>query len=305
MIHEITFRFKKDITLKGEVPLQLVSIASGSSYFTAERGYWNTLCAETPRQILQERMGTHYSGEIRNEGFLTVLSKNSDRRIVLMPSSRDLQPVFAAEKNGTVVLGLGKDGQQIRKGQKISIVLAVAAVTSEKNDAEFCRQLADSVFHAPKWKMIRGKLESRTGFSAVQAENGDAEWIMQPAFQICDLPFVVSGIQNNGAAAYCERNKDIKFIFAPVFQDKMYFQHSAESNTRLWAGNIFLASNPALKLTLVMDGQSPEKKPYLEIHNPTDRTCNAEIHSPAGTPVFGGKRFSISIPAGSSVRRGF
>ena len=222
-----------------------------------------------------------------------------------MPSSRDLQPVFSAEENGIVVLGLGKDGQQIRKGQKISVVLAVAAVTAEKNDAEFCRRLADSVFHAPKWKMIRGKLESRTGFSAVQAENGEAEWTMQPAFQICDLPFVVSGIQNNGAAAYCERNKDNKFVFAPVFLDKMYFQYPAEANTRLWAGNVFLASDPALKLTLVMDGQSPKKKPYLEIHNPTDYLCKAEIHSPAGTPVFGGTRFRVSIPAGSSVRHGF
>ena len=305
MLHEITFHFKKDITLNGKVPLQLVSIAPGSSYFSAERGYWNTLCAETPGQVIQEPMGTHYSGEIRNEGFLTVLSEISDRRIVLMPSSKDLQPVFSAEKNGTVVLGLGKDGQKIRKGQKISVILAVAAVTAEKNDAAFCRRLADSVFHAPKWKMIRGKLEIRTGFTAVQAENGEAEWIMQPVFQICDLPFVVSGIQNNGAAAYCERNKDNKFVFAPVFQDKMYFQHPADANTRLWAGNVFLASNPALKLTLVIDGQSPKKRPFLEIHNPADRPCKAEIYSPAGTPVFGGTRFSVSIPSGSSVRHCF
>jgi hypothetical protein len=69
----------------------------------------------------------------------------------------------------------------------------------------------------------------------------------------------------------------------------------------VWAGNVFLCENKAVKLTLVCDGMAAGRGPCLEVHNPADQAFHAAIVSPPHTPLFGGMRLTASVPAKASV----
>jgi len=56
-----------------------------------------------------------------------------------------------------------------------------------------------------------------------------------------------------------------------------------------------------VKLTLVVDGQSPGKRPLVEVHNPTAKTIASEIYSPPHTPLWGGLRTAVTLPPGQSA----
>ena len=45
-----------------------------------------------------------------------------------------------------------------------------------------------------------------------------------------------------------------------------------------------------------------EKGLSLDIHNPTGKTLKVKIYSPKNTPVFGGKSFSVTVPAGDNIK---
>ena len=62
------------------------------------------------------------------------------------------------------------------------------------------------------------------------------------------------------------------------------------------------AGDKRLKLTLVHLGQATGKKPFLEVHNPTDAPIRPLITSPPPTPTFGGFRRPVEVPAGDSIR---
>ena len=79
----------------------------------------------------------------------------------------------------------------------------------------------------------------------------------------------------------------------------MYFQMPLEKASSFWAGNLFTASDATLKLTPVLYGT---EKAFLEVHNPADHEIHAIVCSPEHAPVYGGKQFSVTVPAGQSVR---
>ena len=60
-----------------------------------------------------------------------------------------------------------------------------------------------------------------------------------------------------------------------------------------------MASDADLKLTPVLYGTGIA---FLEINNPSDHEILAEITSPRHAPVYGGKRFTVSIPGGTLRR---
>ena len=70
----------------------------------------------------------------------------------------------------------------------------------------------------------------------------------------------------------------------------------------MWVGNVFAAQDKRLRLTLVRLGQAPGKKPFLEVHNPTDAPIRTVVSSPPHAPVFGGFRREVTVPSGSSIR---
>lgn len=75
-----------------------------------------------------------------------------------------------------------------------------------------------------------------------------------------------------------------------------------ERSSEVWLGNVFIASDPAVRMTLVpkMAGL-PEG--FLEVHNPTDQALKVKVMSPAGTPNYGGVTFELELPVGTSVNK--
>lgn len=301
MIHNIKFRFKKDVTLKGDVPVRLATVNPGSIFFRAKWGYNNTIVAETPEKMLVLPVGKYTKGNLKNGGFVTVLSQKSQRRVLLLPYSNDSEVCFYVNPSGEFAAGIGKHGQKVKKGDTMSVTLIVAAQTNSAANAAECQKLASALINGPELAVKIGKTEKMTGFSKIAAKDGEVEFSLNPVYSICDAPFVISGIADNGCSAYYEKDKG--FIFAPVLKNEMYFQTAADKQQKIWAGNIFLASNPDLKLTMIIDGQKKGKAPYMKIHNPTEKEIKAKVWSPANTPVFGGKSFNITIPALSSVKQ--
>ena len=94
--------------------------------------------------------------------------------------------------------------------------------------------------------------------------------------------------------------------FKPIaFDDVDGFAYAAapmEKNNTLWIGNVFTASNPELRMTLVPSMKNLENS-YLEVHNPTNYMLKVKISSPGGTPLYGGECYELEIPAGSSTQQ--
>lgn len=299
MYHRIFLKFKKDVVLKGDMPIHLVSMTSGSDYYSKERGFWDRLVVETPSGIEESSTGTAKAGELKNGGFATVLSTNSTRRILIVPQSVSLSPKFRLAANGTLAVGFGKAGQKFKAGDEVSFFLAVCTCVGTPDTAAYCRKIADRLSDpAAKAAMKRGNQIFTPGFIAFHAENGEVAAEL-PAFpMICDWPFFIRGVEDNGTAAYYDHAKGV-FTFVPVHDRTMYFQMSMEKAASFWGGNLFLSSDRDLKLTPVLYGTADA---FLEVHNPTGHEIRAEITSPELAPVYGGKRFSVSVPGGTSCR---
>ena len=149
--------------------------------------------------------------------------------------------------------------------------------------------------------MEAGANIDKTFFFTAQAEDGEAAFDLGPQKLIIDLPIRVKGVADNGAAAVYSSQRP---WFRPVaVHDKTaYFQEDISAASEIWAGNVFLCDRPEVKMTLVVDGQAEGKKPFLEVHNPTDQPLTVTLRSPAHAPLFGGIEQRVALPAGDSVR---
>ena len=299
MYHRITLVFRKDVTLKGEIPIRLMSMNSMSEYYTKQRGFWDRFAAETTKGLEESAVGTARNGTLKNGGFATVLSTNSTRRVVVLTSSESMPPEYSLDANGTLHLGFGKDGQKIRKGDEVTFFLAVCCCVGTPNTAASCQALAAQLMQPPKALLKTGKQLTASGFLAFEADKGEVAAELPQAPMICDWPFTVKGIADNGTAAYYDANGRRKFTFAPVHNQTMYFQMPLEKTASFWAGNLFTASDAMLKLTPVLYGT---EKAFLEVHNPADHKISAMVRSPEHAPMYGGQQFSVTVPPGQSIR---
>ena len=118
---------------------------------------------------------------------------------------------------------------------------------------------------------------------------------------VVDRPIRVEGIEDNGVAAVWAEPDHDYFRFVGVAEGSAWFQENTYGNPDIWAGNVFICDNKNVKMTLIVDGQSPGQGPRLEVHNPTDAEVHATITSPPHTPLFGGMKLSADVPAGASV----
>jgi len=277
--------------LTGSIPVRVTEVDPGPAYYRAENGYCNRVAANTVTGLLDAGIGA-YSGILQQGGYLTVFSRESTRRVVLLAAADKADPVFQVDASGRMALGFGREGQRFRAGDILELRVVIGNLTSEPDDLASlerfaqCFRLADGD-GIETWEAVDGSV-------LLSADAGD--WV-------CDKPFRIRNVQDNGSAAYYESTGSKRFIFAPVEDGMMYFQSRVDAGGKIWAGNIFLASHPALKMTLVWDGQAPESQPWLEIHNPTQEAVRTKLHSPAGTPHFGGLSFALEVPAGASIRQ--
>jgi len=312
--HEGQIRFKKDLTLRGAVPVPLVVMdgPGGAPYrqfdhlFVTDRDRGTLGIALTPQD--KEH---HIAGRIAPGGYLAAMPTDVGYYAVLTSSESD----FAYDsqdwdksvaKFGRIEIGVGRDGQKVKAGEVLSYRFMVATL----NDRRVSNELLEDMRRAYNLDGGRsgypvsvkvGKLLDAQFFLTLEAEGGEAVLDLGPREMICDLPIRVRGIEDNGCAAvFSSRNSFHRFI--SVADGAAWLQEPTEQAASLWIGNVFAASDKRLKLTLVVHGQAPGKKPFLEVHNPTDEAVKATIASPPHCPIFGGVRREVEIPAGSSLQ---
>jgi hypothetical protein len=207
---------------------------------------------------------------------------------------------------GRIFIGLGRDGQEVKAGD----VLRYRFMLATLNDQRVSNELLEDMRRAYNLDGGRGgypihvrhgKLVDAEFFLSLQADAGEVLLDVGPRQMICDLPIRVRGIEDNGCAAvHASHNPFHRFI--AVAEGTAWLQVRIDERTTLWIGNVFLADNKDLKLTLVHLGQAPGKPPFLEVHNPTDAEVRASIISPQHAPVFGGFQRAVTVPPGSSIR---
>jgi len=312
--HEGEVRFKKDVTLRSSVPIPLVDMdgKGGAPYrqfdhlFVTDRDRGTLAIALRPQDKVHR-----IAGRIAPGGYIAAMPTDVGYFAVLTSSDSDF--VYDSQewdksvaKFGRIFIGIGHDGQKVKAGD----VLPYRFMLATLNDQRVSNELLEDMRRA--WNLDggrdgyplavkHGKLVDAEFFLTLEADGGEAVVEVGPREMICDLPIRVRGIEDNGCAAvWSSRSRFFRFI--AVADGAAWLQEPIERKATLWIGNVFAAADPRLDLTLVHLGQAPGKKPFLEIHNPTDEPTRTTIASPPHAPLFGGFRRTVEVPPGDSIR---
>lgn len=312
--HEGRIRFRKDATLRGTVPIPLVDMdgPGGAAY----RQFDHLFVTDRDRGTLgvglrPEDKVYRLSGRLARGGYIAAMPTDVGYFAFLADSKSDF--AYDAQewdktvaKFGRIFIGLGHDGQKVRAGEVLSYRFGVATL----NDRRVSNALLEDLRRA--WNLdgrrggypvtVRcGRLVDAEFFLTLQADGREVAVDLGPREMICDLAIRVRGLADNGCAAvFSSRNPFFRFI--AVAGETAYLQEPTEKRAALWIGNVFTAADPRVKLTLVQLGQAPGKAPFLEVHNPAAEAIRTVISSPPHTPLFGGFRREVAVPAGSSIR---
>ena len=312
--HEGEIRFKKDLTLKGSVPVPLLKTQGpGGAKFgiydhfyatDRERGLIDVKLKPDQKDTLSQ------SGKVRPGGYVATLNTDLGYYAFLAPSGSDFSYSTSGNRNapdlvGPTIIGLGEDGQQVKAGTVWKYRFAIATVADNAKDNKLLEQMVqtynlDGDQNGYPHQVTTGKLEDAEFFFTVAATGNEAAFSLGPRATIADLPFRVRGVEDNGCAAVYVQGRDY-FHFIPVWQGAAYFQEPIAPAEQMWVGNPFVCENKDVKLTLVVDGQAPGQPPLLEIHNPTDKALQTRVFSPPHTPRFGGMEATLNLPVGGSV----
>ncbi len=310
--HEGEIRFTRDVTLRGKVPLPLVRMSCPTDL---EKGWGTTIIVDegdgrTRVALVRDAENpVRLSGPLRPGGYLTQMPSLVGYLGFLVPPGFEYSYDVAASGNsqnpGFTQIGLGYDGQEVKAGtvMRYKFAMGTFAVPQTGNDV-----LEDTVAALNMngtqtgypFTMQVGEFVDSTFFFTTKAVGNEAAFALGKRDLIVDLPLRVEGLADNGCAAVYTKQRPW-FRFVPVVGGTAYFQESTQADNELWVGNPFVCDNPAVRLTLVVDGQAEGKRPRLEVHNPTDQPIMATLTSPPHTPLFGGAQGQVTIPAGNSL----
>lgn len=304
--HEGQIRFKKDVTLTGNVPISLLYMDIPTDL---EKNWGHSV-------VLSEADGTTHvgmlsgkdqilrrTGRLRPGGYAAYMPSLVGQLAFYAPQGSDF--CYSYTFPGRLYFGLGRDGQEIKAGTVIPYRFAIATIATEQQGNGLLEHYLKAFNFAGGTsgytvQMKTGTLTDATFFFTASAINGEAAFTLGPQKLLIDLPIRVSGLQDNGCTAVYT-NRRPWFRPVPVCQGTAIFQENIDTANDLWVGNVFLCDNPALKLTLIADGQAEGNKPRLEIHNPTEVPVNTVVRSPANTPQFGGIEKEVTVPAGDTL----
>jgi len=312
--HEGAFRFKEDLTLQGDVPMPLMFISAPCD---PERQVGQLVIAQNPgchtRVIYhtdRDNGDFHLAERIRAGGFITAQRTPTGYAAVLVPEGQDFGYEIHSPHRHRIYIGPGRDGQAFKKGDVLRYRYAVATLSDihggPEPGTEAVQHLADALnmdggTDGYPIEMKAGTLEDAVFFFTAKAEENEALFTLGPQDMIIDHPIRVRGLVDNGCAAVYSTKKPW-FRFVPVLEGTAIFQEPIETRNEMWVGNLYVADHPAIRLTVVVDGQeSEDAPPFMEVHNPTEAAIEATLHSPEHTPVFGGDRVTVRVPAGASV----
>jgi len=299
--HEGSVRFKKNVTLAGDVPIPLVrltcpidtKVAAGQKLMVVDTALGKrTVASGTVR------------GRIRPGGYAGIGPSGVGYHGVLVPPGMDL--AYESQAPGRLTVGMGADGQKVKAGTVMTFRYVVGTFVRPKP----LHQTLEHTVKAMNFgggtdgypvKLEAGEIVDATFFLTLDAEKGEVVGTLGPQDLMLDLPMRVRGLEDNGCAAvYSSRRPWFRFL--GVVEGTAHFQESISEANRLWVGNIFVADEKALKMTVVVDGQAPGKPPFVEVHNPTRKDIVTTLRSPAHTPTFGGMSTTVTVPAGDSIR---
>jgi len=314
--HEGRFRFKKDVTLSGRVPLPLLVMdgPGGAPVRMFDHLFVTDRKRGTLAIGLQPSDKVHnLSGRLRPGGYLAAMPTPVGYYAFLSSSvgdfayhSQDRDRKLA--KFGWIWIGLGREGQRVKAGTEIPYKYMIATLNDRRVSNELLEDMSRTYnlgggSDGYPLAVKQGELVDAEFFLTLKAKDHEAVVDIGPKEMICDLPLRVRGIQDNGCAAVYSKAASF-FRFIAVADGVAYCQEPIEKTTTLWIGNVFVAADQRVKLTLVRHGQAPGKLAFLEVHNPTREPIRTAIQSPAHAPIFGGFRRSVMVPAGDSVRLG-
>ena len=205
--------------------------------------------------------------------------------------------------SGRLMYGPLMPGKSYKKGDVVRYAYITGTFSDKARDEKRIAQAAGILRDKTYPNTLKkGTLNKNGFFYDVTAKDHQAEFTLHKAGLGIDLPIRIRGLEDNGcAAAYTSQRPWFRFVGFDTKEKFAYLQEPIDQKNDIWVGNVFLASDKNLKLTLVVDGQDKKKGPFLEIHNPTDILIETRIWSPEGTPVFGGKSFTVKVPAKDSV----
>ena len=315
-LHELTFRFKQDVTLEGAIPISLLGVeliawpnigmADTFAASDKDKGEVRMQMALGERPAGQGVIprGGYITGYPTDAGAFAVMPVSGDMTYSLVPRGEDGETLRWA-----FMVGGGEAGREVRAGEEITFsYLAITLPAKVEPSPETFTAIAAGFGLGGEEYAVEpevGSVVSREVFLHLQAENGEFAGRIGPQEMFINRPLRVSGlVDNNTAAVYVHEGlpRQQRFRFVPVVDGDALAQQETDGGVRLWVGNVFLADHPALRLTLVMDGLQADEQPFLEVHNPTGETVQSRLRSPANTPHFGGWIHDTVIPAGSSIR---
>ncbi len=310
--HEGEIRFKRDVVLQGAVPIPLVQMRCPVDIARQ----WGTTLLATDTQGTRVAMQRDakkpqgLTGRLRPGGYLAMMPTLLGYEAFLAPEGSDFAyeagMVWEGSMGGRAIIGLGHEGQEIKAGTVLKYRFAFG---------EFADPVAGNIMLEDTVRAFNlgggqagypiqmkvGEIADAVYFFTARAQGQEALFTLGPRATMLDLPVRVRGLQDNGCAALYSTKRPW-FRFISVVGDTAYFQEPIEQANEMWVGNVFLADNPVVKLTLVVEGQAPGAQPFLEVHNPTDKEVTVTVRSPEHTPVFAGTTGKVTVPAGDSVR---
>jgi hypothetical protein len=207
-------------------------------------------------------------------------------------------------------VGLGENGQKVKAGEEFTYRFGMATLggprlTAEEAIARY-EDLGEAFGIGGGGRGVRvtctaGRVVDREMFLTVQADRQEVRFKVEPREMIIDLPVQVLGIEDNGCAAVFSTARPW-FRWVGVAAGSAWFQEDVDKGSEIWAGNVFVCDHKEVKLTFVCEGLAEGRQPFLEVHNPTDQPIQATITSPPHTPIYGGRQFTVEVPAGASTR---
>lgn len=307
--HEGEIKFKKDVVLSGKVPIPLAWITEP---LDLNKKWGNILIVkdaekgDLKQELKNEKDRISANGRIAAGGYATHMNFPVGYIGIIVPEGMDF--AYSSSLPGRLTVGIGKEGQEIKAGTVLKYAFLAGDFT-DQNDSSARLEYVSKAFNMNGGKdgypvdVKTGEFQSAVFFFSIKADKNEAVFTLGPKKDIgIDLPVKVSGIEDNGCAAVYTTDRKW-FRFVSVMDNTAYFQEPIDEKNEIWAGNIFVADNKNIRMTLVMDGQGEGKKPFLEIHNPTDTEIVTKISSPAHTPIFGGVSFDVKVLPGESIFR--
>ncbi len=308
--HEGEITFKRDATLAGDIPIELVGVQGVGGEAATH------VLAREPEghQAIPLQGGTYRQRRaLAAGGYLTVVPNNAFT-VVYAPAPSDLHYVLLPDPQGRVSgirVGIGEAGQKVQAGQKLSYRFAVVTLGSATEDFKTIPEYfawLDEVGASlglggggVAAAVTVGREVDRELFLTLEAAKGEVLLEAEPREVIVASPFRVRGLQDNGTAAVWSTARPW-FRFVGMLEGAALFQADLDAGGTVWAGNVLLSDNQDLTLTVVTEGLGEGRTPFVEIHNPTDRPIAARVWSPEHTPGLGGLTFTVQVPAGDSVR---